>query len=193
MEALKNFFYSVEDFTPDEMNFLLSHLKTIEVKKGTQLFKAGDLVRSIFFLEKGILHHFNHTASGEQKTLDLHESPCFCTDLESFSTNKRSEESCVAMTDCILQELTKAKCDTLINTSIRWSNFIKKITEISFVKALAEKRDIANKSVKERYNDLVVQSPTILQAVPLQIIASYLGTSRETLHRIRRDYVLQNP
>ncbi len=192
MKVLKDFFYSIENLSTDEMNFLLSHLETTEVKKGTQLFEAGDLVRSIFFLEKGILHHFNYAADGEQKTLSLHEAPCFCTDLESFSTTKRSEESCMAMTDCTIHELTKSNYEALVNTNLRWSNFVKKITERSLVKALGEIREIANKSVKERYFDLQLKRPRILQVVPLQIIASYLGTSRETLHRIRRGYALQN-
>ncbi len=187
MKMLKNFFTSVENLSSHELDFLLSHMESIHVPKGTVLFESGDLVNSIYFLEDGILHHFNYDAHGKQKTLSLHESPCFCTDLESFSTAKRSQESCVAMTDCTLYELSKPRYNALVNTNLRWSNFVKKITEISLIHELDEIRNRTNKSVKECYQDLVNTKPRILQSVSLQIIASYLGTSRETLHRIRRN------
>ncbi|MEM7380700.1 MAG: Crp/Fnr family transcriptional regulator [Bacteroidota bacterium] len=192
MEALKKYFMSVEDLSPGEMDFLLSHIKTKEIPKGTPLFQEGDLVRSIYFLESGVLHHFNYTPEGEKKTLRLRESPCFCTDLESFSAAKRTDQTCVAMTDCTIHELSKPNYDSLINSSLRWSNFVKTITELSLVKVLEEIKEIANKSVRERYHELAQKRPGLLQVVPLQIIASYLGTSRETLHRIRRTEILQN-
>ncbi len=41
------------------------------------------------------------------------------------------------------------------------------------------------KSATERYQNLLQQSPHILERVPLGYIASYLGISQETLSRIR--------
>ncbi|MGB5819709.1 MAG: Crp/Fnr family transcriptional regulator [Saonia sp.] len=186
MKALKNFFSGIEQLSPHEMDFLLSHMESKRISKGTVLFEPGDLVNSIYFLEEGILHHFNYNDLGEQKTLGIHNSPCFCTDLESFSIEKRSRESCIAMTDCTVYELSKSHYNALVNSNIKWSNFVKKVTEISLIEKLDEIRNMANKSVGERYRDLVSANPGILQNVSLQIIASYLGTSRETLHRIRR-------
>ena len=187
MEALKNYLSKIESLSSQEMDFVLSHVKSKKIAKGTALFAPGDLVNSVYFLEEGILHHFNYNESGEQKTLCLHDSPCFCTDLESFSSAIRSQESCVALTECTILEMSKADYNALINTSVKWSNFVKKITELDLIHKLGEIRNITNKSVVERYHDLVTTSPRILQHVSLQIIASYLGTSRETLHRIRRN------
>jgi hypothetical protein len=41
------------------------------------------------------------------------------------------------------------------------------------------------KTATERYENLLNQSPHILERVPLGYIASYLGISQETLSRIR--------
>jgi len=41
------------------------------------------------------------------------------------------------------------------------------------------------KEAKERYENLTLNSPHILQRVPLGYIASYLGITQETLSRIR--------
>jgi hypothetical protein len=41
------------------------------------------------------------------------------------------------------------------------------------------------KEARERYENLMIQSPHILQRVPLGYVASYLGITQETLSRIR--------
>jgi len=187
MKAFENFIANVAQFSLEEMKFLESQLEVREVPKGTAIFEIGDLVNAVYFLEKGILHHFNYNSQGEQKTLSLHVAPCFCTNLESFTTTKRSEESCMTLMDSTVLVLTKSKYDALINSDIKWSNFVKQVTEVSLIQELNESKDRVNKTVKERYLELVQTRPLILQHVSLQVIASYLGTSRETLHRIRKN------
>jgi hypothetical protein len=44
---------------------------------------------------------------------------------------------------------------------------------------------LQGKFAEERYKDLVIDFPHIIQRVPLSYIASYLGISIETLSRIR--------
>lgn len=190
MKELKAFLNDSKELSNGDMGFLADHFEKTTVAKGTVLFDEGDLVNSIYFVAEGILHHFNYNDLGEKKTLDLHDSPCFCTDLESFSEGKRSEDSCVALTDCVLYVLTKDKYDSLINTNIKWSNFVKGVIEKTLIKMIDQIRSVANKSIEERYLDLVKTKPFVIQNVSLKVIASYLGTSRETLHRIRKKTVL---
>jgi len=40
-------------------------------------------------------------------------------------------------------------------------------------------------TAQEKYNELIHLQPEIIQRVPLNMVASYLGISRETLSRIR--------
>jgi len=42
-------------------------------------------------------------------------------------------------------------------------------------------------SAQERYEQLLEQSPLLLQRVPKKMIAAYLGVSRETLSRFHHD------
>jgi CRP-like cAMP-binding protein len=41
-----------------------------------------------------------------------------------------------------------------------------------------------NNDVKHRYEELMAQYPELYQIVPKQLIAAYLGVSRETLSRL---------
>ncbi len=150
------------------------------------LFSEGDRVNQIYFVAKGILHHFNYNEAGQIKTLNLHNGPCFCTDLESFTSGTISRESVKSLSDCTLYVLTKEKYQLLITADLKWSNLVKRITEITFIHKLEQMRSMTNRSVEERYLELAKDKPEIIQQVSIQIIASYLGVSRETLHRIRK-------
>ena len=44
------------------------------------------------------------------------------------------------------------------------------------------------KTAKELYENLLEQTPHILERVPLGAVASYLGISQETLSRIRSQF-----
>ena len=46
--------------------------------------------------------------------------------------------------------------------------------------------DSVSASALDRYLDFVASYPTLLQRVPLRMLASYLGMSPETLSRIRK-------
>ncbi len=189
MEALRTFLNDSKELSAKEMSFLVDHFEQRQIKRGTVLFEQGAIVNSIFFVAKGVLHHFNYNELGERKTIDLHDGPCFCTDLESFSESKRSEDGCIALTNCTVYVLTKEKYDSLVNTNVKWSNFAKRIIERTLIKILDQLKAISHKSIEERYLDLVKTKPDIIQNASIGTIASYLGTSRETLHRIRKKHL----
>jgi hypothetical protein len=49
--------------------------------------------------------------------------------------------------------------------------------------------DLAALSAEQRYKKLMEQAPILLQNIPLQYIASYLGIKPESLSRIRRNFI----
>ncbi len=190
MTALQLFFKESHQLSQTDLSFIVNHFETISVDKGTVLIEPGTIVDSVYFIAEGLLHHFNHNQQGEKITLDLHDGPSFCTDIESFSEGKKSEDYCVALTDCTLYVLTKDKYDALINTDVKWSNIAKDIIEKNLIKMLDQVKDMSNKSIEQRYLELLKNKPLIIQNTSVADIASYLGTSRETLHRIRRKNIL---
>lgn len=59
------------------------------------------------------------------------------------------------------------------------------MTERYFVATEAYRRGFHHLSAIQRYDELLTNSPQIIQRIPLTHIASYLGVSLETLSRIR--------
>lgn len=190
MNSLELYLKETQDLPLSDLKFVASRFSEVFAPKGTVLFEQGMIVDSIYFIAQGVLHHFNYNQEGDKITLDLHDGPCFCTDLESFTEGKISEDSCITLTDATLYVLSKKEYEELINTNVKWSNFAKGIIEKTLIKMLDNVKTVSTKSVEQRYLDLAKNNPLVIQNASVADIASFLGTSRETLHRIRKKNVL---
>lgn len=191
MTALQLFFKESHQLSHDDLCFVVDHFDKVSLDKGAVLIEQGMIVNYIYFIAEGVLHHFNYNQEGEKMTLDFHDGPSFCTDLVSFSEGKKSEEYCTTLTDSTIYVLTKDKYDALVNTNVKWSNIAKDIIEKNLIKMLDQLKDVSAKSTEQRYLELVKSKPLIIQNASVADIASYLGTSRETLHRIRRKNIFE--
>jgi hypothetical protein len=85
--------------------------------------------------------------------------------------------------------ITKNNFDILCQKSQKWADFSRIIYEKSVIYNEQRTRDIINLSAEERYLNLLKYNPDIIQNVPLQYIASFIGIKPESLSRIRRKLI----
>ena len=186
MQMLRDYFKGFGDISSENMDYLLSHCKSLEIPKGTELIKPKQDVDSIYFLEEGFLHYYTYNDFGERVTLKVVE-PNYCwTIMDSFVNQVPSSEFCVALSPVRLCELKREKYQAIKSENKELSNFIQSIVEQILSAKVIEANKKSRMSTEQRYLDLLENHPKIVQEVPVQIIASLIGTSRETLHRIRR-------
>lgn len=183
---LYEYFKGFGNLPNDEMDFLLSQCTIKELKKGAVLISPNHHVDSIYFLESGYLHYYTHTELGERVTLKV-VSPNICwTVLDSFMNQTPAEDECVALTDVRFCELKRRDYFAIKEKSKSLSDFINRIVEQILSLKVIEANNKSKMTVEERYVDLLQKNPEMIREVPVGIIASLIGTSRETLHRIRR-------
>ena len=183
---LRDYFKVFGSLPDDEMDFLLSQCTTKELKKGDVLIPPNHHVDSIYFLESGYLHYFTYTELGERVTLKV-VSPNICwTILDSFMNQTPAEDECVALTDVRFCELKRSDYFAIKDKSKSLSDFINRIIEQILSLKVIEANNKSKMTVEERYLDLLQKNPEMVREVPVGVIASLIGTSRETLHRIRR-------
>ena len=110
----------------------------------------------------------------------------FMTDLYSFLTNEPSIYNIDAIADSQLVIITRSASDELRKRSAKYQEFIFQATSQAYI--LLERRitSIISLSLEERYKELTVNHPDIIQRVPQHMIASYMGLTPETLSRVRK-------
>ncbi|HTH56811.1 MAG TPA: Crp/Fnr family transcriptional regulator [Cyclobacteriaceae bacterium] len=159
-------------------------LKKVDLAKGEFLIKEGKVCQHVYFLEKGCLRGF-YDLDGKEITHWFAFENTFVTSFFSFISRKPSFENIQLMEDGTLWALTYEDLQQLYLTHADMERMGRIMHERYYV--MLEERFVRNhfKEAKERYENLTLNSPHILQRVPLGYIASYLGITQETLSRIR--------
>ncbi|MEO1652423.1 MAG: Crp/Fnr family transcriptional regulator, partial [Bacteroidota bacterium] len=90
------------------------------------------------------------------------------------------------LTDCQLWVIQKETLERLCREVPKIAQFKERIIEYSLTCKEERVRSLLLDTPQQRYEALLKEQAEIFQRAPLTMIASYLGISRETLHRIRR-------
>ncbi|MEW7281336.1 hypothetical protein ABW636_22340 [Aquimarina sp. 2201CG1-2-11] len=75
----------------------------------------------------------------------------------------------------------------LYTESANWQKIGRLVAEKEFIIMEQYASILNNETAKEKYLRLLKEQPEIIQKSPLNYIASYLGVTRRTLSRIRKE------
>lgn len=159
-------------------------LKPVELEKGSFLITEGKICQHVYFLEQGCLRGY-YNLDGREITYWFAFENNFVTSLLSFVTQKPGMENIQLLEDCKLWAVTHTDLQKLYDNHPDINTLGRIMNERYYV--MLEERFVSNhfKEAKQRYDNLLSQSPHILQRVPLGYVASYLGMTQETLSRMR--------
>jgi len=158
--------------------------KREEIAAKTILVEEGQVSERMFYIEKGSIRlSFNH--DGKDITFQFFFEGEGVSSAESFRSQEPSLFSIETIEPCIVHILNK-KDYTLITEQ---SPLIRQEMEEQIFQRLMYYQKLFLSRIKhspeERYNELLRQSPHIVQRVPQHYIASFLGITSVSLSRIR--------
>lgn len=163
---------------------LKDYISVKNVKKDDYLLKHGDICKHIYYVNKGFVRIFYYK-NGKDVTEWLANEKQFFFSIASFFEETPSHLVIQVLEDSEIIQLSKEGLDILRKKNIEVANLM--IEWISNSLVLSQKRmeSIQFETAKQRYDNLIKLQPEILNKVPLQHIASFLGITQETLSRIR--------
>lgn len=160
--------------------------ETIHVKKNEHLYRSGEIVRQVYFVERGCLRQYYINNNGEERTIYFKIEDGWCSELVSFLDNKPTELCVQALEDSTLQSISQKNWVYAITQFQSFTlGFIRAQQDTNFMlkKRLAE---ATVETPEEKYLRFVKEEPYLLQRIPLYQIAAYLAMTPETLSRIRK-------
>lgn len=171
-----------------DIDLIENYFEPITVKKNILLEKENRIANYLYFINSGYIRVF-HVEDGVEITTHINCQLNFITSFNSFITATPAQDNVASVTQCELLRISKKNLDILYQHSQKWTAFCKYIYEQSLSFNERRMNDMLALSAEKRYLKLMSMQPELIQHVPLQYIASYIGIKPESLSRIRRQVI----
>lgn len=168
----------------EAQNALHNCFEKISLSKNEYLLREGQISRQLYFLEKGALRGF-YNLDGKEITHWFGFENDFVTSFHSFITRQPAVENIQLLESSTLWSISKEQLTNLYNSHHEIERLVRIVYEKYYIRLEERFVNAQFKTARELYENLLLQTPHILERVPLGYIASYLGISQETLSRIR--------
>jgi CRP-like cAMP-binding protein len=184
MKQLLSHITAFHRLSTEAENALQNCFTQITLNKNEFLLTQGNICRHLYFLEKGALRGF-YNLDGKEITHWFGFEKDFVTSFHSFITGEAAVENIQLVESCTLWAIATETLTELFDQHHDLERLVRIAYEKYYIRLEERYVNAQFKTATERYEELIIQSPHIIERVPLGFIASYLGISQETLSRIR--------
>ena len=163
---------------------LLSDAPEVAYPKGFHLFRANHKNSKFYLMKKGMLHAYTYQ-SDKKVTFWFGKEGDAIFPLQTLHDNRAGYENIELLEDSVLYELSVDKLHNLYLEDIHIANWGRKFAESEFMQTEERLISLLFTNASERYMKLIQNNPELLQRMPLECLASYLGITPVSLSRIR--------
>ena len=174
-------FISLSD---EQLDFIYSKFKPQTFKKGEVIIKEGDLVESEYFVLNGCLKSFFMNSDLKMFILQFAMATWWTSDYNALYNGTKATTNLDCIADAEVLCLTNSNREELCREIHEVEYFFRWRTNRSYVAAQKRLLSFMNNDARYRYEELMTQYPALYNLVPKNLIAAYLGVSRETLSRL---------
>ena len=166
-----NKIYPMPESSVDKLKRLLSK---VTYPKGHLILETGKTETNLFFIEKGIARAYI-PVDGKEVTFWIGREGSTIVSLKSYVNNQQGYETVELMENSVLYMLKRKELYELFE----------EFAETEFLQTEERLISLLFTTASERYRELLKDNPDLLQRMPLECLASYLGITPVSLSRIR--------
>ena len=186
MTKLLQILKQIAPLTEEDSAKLINITRSVQLKKGDFWIESGKMNTMVAFLDEGYLRKY-YVKDGIEITDFFYFENDISTDLPSIVGNSLPHANIVAMKKTNLTVFSYHDFNGLCKTIPVFEHLHRLILEQVFLRFYNRTISFILKTPKERYEELIVTSPRILQNATQYHIASYLGISPQHLSRLRSE------
>lgn len=175
--------------TDEELKLVKDFTVEKKLRKRQYLLQEGDKSHYNCFIAKGCLRLYQIGKDGTEHILRFGVENWWMGDYQSYNTGNPSKCNIDALEDSELLLIDREHLIALCEEIPNLQKLIKRLEDRSF--DVSQNRILSNisETAEEKYENFIKSYPAFNSRVPLHMIASYLGVSRETLSRVRQNQV----
>jgi len=168
----------------ESLNEISAITKRHEFPKGHILLQRNSICNYFYFIEKGLTRTF-YIKDGRDITDWISTEGTFAVSLISFITREPDRRTIELLEPSVVYAIGYDDIEALCKQRHDVEHLIREIVSFGLVQLQRKFDELHFSTAKQRYKNLMETNPTIIQRVPLGMVASFLGMTQETLSRIR--------
>lgn len=157
-----------------------------KLRKRQYLLQEGEPCKYLAFVEKGVLRSYNVDNKGVEHIIHFAMEGWWMGDIYSFLSGEPSGYNIDAIEDAELLMITLDGFEQMMVKVPRMERYFRILFQNNIISKERRLISSISYSAEEKYLRLAESSPELLQRIPLNLVASYLGITPETLSRIRK-------
>lgn len=158
-----------------------------KVRKRHFLLQEGSVCKHLAFVNSGCLRAYSVDHKGEEHIIQFAIEDWWISDLNSFLTGSPATYNIDAIQNSEVLLLEKSDRDHLLESVPKMERFFRLLQEANYVSTHRRINDSLSASAEERYLAFITTYPALIEQIPQNHIASYLGITPQSLSRIRKE------
>lgn len=187
MEELIEYILQFGNLNEQQIELIRKKATETKLRKNEYFSEAGKIPKQIGFVVKGIIRICYYNNNGEEITKYFIDENRLVVDYPNFEANMESSDYLQAVTECKLIVFSRQDWEELYKTINDWDRIVTKAVQKAFQQHLERRSALVSEDATTRYLSFIEKFPTLSNRVPQAYIASYLGITRFSLSRIRKN------
>jgi len=162
-----------------------------KLRKRQYLLQEGDVCKHLTFIAKGLLRTYNVDDKGDEHMSVFGWEGWWLSDFNSFLSGEQAVFNIDAIEDSELLLISRENYEALTLAVPVMDRYFRILYQNSIVTKERRLMSSITHSAEEKYVKLAESNPKMIERVPQNLIASYLGIAPETLSRIKKNLALR--
>ncbi len=171
--------------TSSEEEHFCSVLRKTSIKRKNYFLEEGAAAKDVAFVINGCLRAYSIDNNGFEHILQFAPQDWWITDMYSFVSGKSGTLFVDAVEDTEALLLSREDQLQLFNDIPKFERYFRILTEKSLVSSRQRMMDNLSLTAQERYETFCNYYPTLINALPQKMIASYIGVTPEFLSKMK--------
>lgn len=178
--------HAVTPLTSDEETLIVGSFQPKKLRKKQYFLQEGDVCKHTGFIVKGAMRQYSVDDKGVEHMVNLYLENYWASDRESMIMLTPSKYNIDAWEDTELLIISRAEMLDLMGKIPALVEMIRLMDERNAIANQRRLNSTISNTAEKRYEEFAENHPQFIQRFPQHIIASFLGITKETLSRIRK-------
>ena len=178
--------HTTSPLTKEEEALIVATFQPKKLRKKQYFLQEGNVCKYGGFIVKGAMRQYSVDDKGVEHIVQLFIENWWASDRESAIMLTPSKYNIEAWEDTELLVITRAEMLDLVEKIPAIAQMTRIMDERSFIASQRRINSTISNTAEQRYAEFAANHPQFIQRFPQHHIASFLGITKETLSRIRK-------